>query len=95
MLVPKWDSEHIFVPLLEHDYSNLFARNDLKYPHYFDTVKNGIEVVKVGDETWSGEEYEHSFVSDHTIGNANGYTALDNDFSYQRDTTLENKTTYL
>ncbi len=76
----KWNSEHTFVPLLEHDYSNMFATNYLRYPHYFDTVKNGIEVARIGNDVWSGEEHEHLFVSDHTIINKlNGYTALDDD----------------
>ena len=45
---PKWGSEHIWVPLLEQDYSSLFNRACLKYLYYFDTVIHGLEAIRVG-----------------------------------------------
>ena len=61
-----WASEHIRNPLLEHDHSGFFDFACNTYPHYLDTVRNRLQVIRLGD--------------DHIIQEA--FTALEGDFFY-------------
>ena len=63
----SWDSEHMWTPLLEHSYSDVFNKCCDAYPHYLDAVMDGLEVFQVGEIT-------------NKIGNKIGcYTAVDDD----------------
>ena len=69
---------------MNHNYGEVFDIACSKYPHYLDTVIDGLEVIKVGKEKWN-EEDESKFVSVHSnfpIQNKEvslGYTALEDD----------------
>ena len=105
--VPKWDSEFEWKLLLEHDYSHFFDASCNKYDHQLDTVLDGLNIIKLGEDEWAKKEYEDKFVSTHaspshlTIDIPGGYTALEFDlfvpkgyYTNKRDDLLHLHITY-
>ena len=59
----SWESEHIWTPVLETNFSIIFYKCCKLYPHYLDTVLDGLEIIKTGKN----------------MEDINGYTAVDTD----------------
>lgn len=72
-------------PLLEQNYSQFFDTSCSKYPHYLDTVLDGLEVIKVEYDEWEKGEYKANFVSFYSSSTQSAinvsciYTALEED----------------
>ena len=85
----KWASEPTWEHILEQDYSNHFDRCCNHYPHYLDTVLDGLEVIKVKDKRReeiylpilsTGGVYNDATVNPEIFA----YTALDDDLFLPR-----------
>ena len=70
-------------PLLEQDCSHFFDKSCFEYDHCLDTVLDGLEVIKIGEDKYPKREDEDGFVSIHNSEAPNnflgGYTALEDD----------------
>ena len=79
----SWDSEPCWTSLLENDFSIFFDKCFKLYPHYLDTVLDGLEIIKTGQnkEDINGIiDINDGFTSiNDGFTDMNGYTAVDTD----------------
>ena len=64
------------MPLLDHNYSNIFDQSCNQHSHYLDTMIRGLDVIKVGENTET-EEDDNNIIS--VFKKNNKFTALDGD----------------
>ena len=67
-----WESQHAWQPTLEESYSEVFATNCAKYPHYFDAVQDYFGELENEFPTLASDPLNHHCT--------HCFTALDEDF---------------